>query len=144
LLSGLRRMWLPLLVVAVVVVGGFLAYRIRVQPEASGPLRSNDAGAAKDAKPFNPKVLRYEVFGSPGSVADLNYFDQDAQPIRVDAVRLPWSFTIVSTLTALTGNIVAQGDGSQIGCRIIVDGQVKDQRSATEHDAYTFCIVKSA
>ena len=28
-----------------------------------------------DTKPFNPKHLRYEVFGPPGTVADISYFD---------------------------------------------------------------------
>ncbi|ETZ39124.1 conserved membrane family protein [Mycobacterium intracellulare MIN_061107_1834] len=41
-------------------------------------------------------------------------------------------------------NIVAQGDSNQIGCRIIVDEVVKDERSSQGMNAQTFCIVKSA
>jgi len=37
-------------------------------------------------------------------------------------------------------NIVAQGDSDSIGCRIIIDGAVKDERSV---NAYTFCLDKS-
>jgi hypothetical protein len=141
MLQVLRRVWLPLLVSVVVAVGGFGAYRVRSQ---SGVQQSTADSGFTDAKPFSRKVLRYEVDGSPGSVADVNYFDENAQPTRVDGAQLPWSFTIVSTLPALTGNIVAQGNGGRIGCRIVVNGEVKADRSSVEHDAYTFCIVKSA
>ena len=33
-----------------------------------------------DTKPFNPKHLTYEVFGPPGTVADISYFDVNADP----------------------------------------------------------------
>jgi hypothetical protein len=41
-------------------------------------------------------------------------------------------------------NVVAQTDGDQIGCQIIVNDVVKDERSITGVNAETFCIVKSA
>ncbi|NMK60142.1 hypothetical protein HHM32_09195, partial [Staphylococcus capitis] len=43
-----------------------------------------------------------------------------------------------------SGNIVAQGNGDQIGCRITVNGEVKMERVSTEHNAYIYCLVKSA
>ena len=36
-----------------------------------------------DTKPFNPKHLTYEVFGPPGTVADISYFDVHADPQRL-------------------------------------------------------------
>jgi hypothetical protein len=33
-----------------------------------------------DTKPFDPKHLTYEVFGPPGTVADISYFDVNADP----------------------------------------------------------------
>jgi hypothetical protein len=41
-------------------------------------------------------------------------------------------------------NIVAQGDGESISCRITVDDEVKDERTSTGVTAQTFCLVKSA
>ncbi|EUA90383.1 conserved membrane family protein [Mycobacterium ulcerans str. Harvey] len=41
---------------------------------------------------------------------------------------LPWSFTITTTEPAVLGNVVAQGNGGTIGCRITVNGEVKDER----------------
>jgi hypothetical protein len=40
--------------------------------------------------------------------------------------------------------VVAQSDADEIGCRITVNGEVKEERSVTETEAETFCIVKSA
>jgi hypothetical protein len=39
---------------------------------------------------------------------------------------------------------MAQGDSDQIGCRITVDGVVRDEKSRDGHNAPTFCLVKSA
>ncbi|EUA87518.1 conserved membrane family protein [Mycobacterium ulcerans str. Harvey] len=39
---------------------------------------------------------------------------------------------------------MAQGDGSQIGCRITVDGVVREEKSAAGVNPQTFCLVKSA
>jgi hypothetical protein len=41
------------------------------------------------------------------------------------------------------GNVVAQGNGDTLGCRITVNGEVKDQRTVNKVDAYTFCLDKS-
>ena len=34
----------------------------------------------EEAKPYDPKQLMYEVFGPPGTVANISYFDADAEP----------------------------------------------------------------
>ena len=41
------------------------------------------------------------------------------------------------------GNIVTQGDSDSIGCRIVVDGEVKAARSHEVY-AFTFCLLKAA
>ena len=38
------------------------------------------AGLVNDPAPFNPKVVKYEIYGEPGAVATINYLDLDAQP----------------------------------------------------------------
>jgi hypothetical protein len=42
------------------------------------------------------------------------------------------------------GNVVAQGDSTSIGCRIVVDGQVKAERISNEVNAFTYCRVEGA
>jgi hypothetical protein len=97
-----------------------------------------------EGKPFNPKHLTYEVFGPPGTVAEISYFDVNGDPQHVDDAPLPWSYDISTTLPAIVGNIVAQGDGNSIGCRIVVDGVVKAEKTVHETNAFTFCVLKAA
>lgn len=136
------RYWMVLVGVVVVAVAGFCVYRLH-----GAFLAHNTAPAAGDNKtaiiPISEKRVVLEVYGAPGTVATINYLDVNAQPQRVDNVSLPWSYTITSTDTAVVGNVVAQGDGNSIGCRILVDGVVKDERSFNAVNAYTFCLDKS-
>ncbi|MCB0946920.1 MAG: hypothetical protein KDB49_18995, partial [Mycobacterium sp.] len=57
---------------------------------------------------------------------------------------LPWSLTLTTTAPAASANIVAQGDTDTIGCRILVDGVLKDEKTTSGVNAQTFCLVKSA
>ncbi|BBX98418.1 MmpS family protein [Mycobacterium lacus] len=139
----LSRIWIPLVILAVVIVGGFTVYRVRGF-FASEKRPSYADSNLESTKPFNPKQLTYEVFGPPGTVADISYFDVNSEPQRIDGAVLPWSLHITTNLAAVMGNIVAQGDSDSIGCRITVDGVVKAERISNEVNAYTFCVVKSA
>ncbi|MCV7109557.1 transport acessory protein MmpS, partial [Mycolicibacterium setense] len=100
-------------------------------------------GISNEIVPFNPKQVVLDVFGAPGAVATINYLDVNAQPQQVADAPLPWSFTITTTEPAVLGNVVAQGNGGTIGCRITVNGEVKDERIVNTPDAYTFCLDKS-
>ena len=75
---------------------------------------------------------------------NINYLDINAQPRRIDNVPLPWTLSVTTTLPSVSVNVVAQTDGDQISCQIIVNDVVKDERSITGVNAETFCIVKSA
>jgi len=101
------------------------------------------AGAGIEIVQFNPKIVVYDVFGPAGTTATIDYFDADANTHEVSTA-LPWSTTISTTLPAVSANIMAQGDGDQIGCRVTVDGVVRDQKSTDGLNAQTFCLVKSA
>ncbi len=138
----LRRTWIPLLIVIVVLVGGFAVKRMRTYFGSDGILVTPRV-FANDPKPFDPKVVKYEVFGT-GSYADINYLDLDAKPVRVDGAALPWTITLSTTAPSTFPNIVAQGDGDTIGCRITIDDKLKDENSTTGVHAQTFCLVKSA
>jgi Mycobacterium membrane protein len=131
------------LVAAVVVAAaGFGVYRLH-SIFGSHHASSAAEGISNEIIPFNPKQVVLEVFGAPGAVATINYLDVNAQPQRVLDAPLPWSFTITSTEPAIVGNVVAQGNGNTIGCRIIVNGVVKDERTVNAVNAYTFCLDKS-
>lgn len=139
----LTRFWIPLVVVAVVAVAGFTVSRVHGFFASEKRERYADT-QLEEHQPYNPKQVTYEVFGPPGTVADISYFDVDAEPRRVDGAHLPWTLHIQTTVPAIMGNIVAQGDSDSIGCRIVVDGLVKAERISNEVHAYTYCLVKSA
>jgi hypothetical protein len=103
-----------------------------------------NAGAGIEIVQFNPKVVIYEVTGPPGTTANINYWDENANTHQVNGTPLPWSFTISTTLPAVSASLMAQGDGNDISCRITVDGIVREQKNADGHNAQTFCLVKSA
>lgn len=127
----------------VIAVGGFTVSRIHgIFGSEKRPSYADTN--VNEVKPFNPKQLQYEVFGPPGTVADISYFDVNSDPQEVDGARLPWSLQITTTLPAIMGNIVAQGNSDTIGCRILVDGKVKAERISHEVNAYTFCLLKAA
>ncbi|MCV7339363.1 transport acessory protein MmpS [Mycobacterium haemophilum DSM 44634] len=139
---ALTRAWMPLVLVTVLAVSALVVVRLH-KIFGSADLNAN-AGAGIEIVQFNPKVVKYEVSGSPGSTANINYWDENANTHQVNAAPLPWSYTISTTLPAVSANIMAQSDGSQISCRITVDGVVRDEKSADGLNAQTFCLVKSA
>ena len=141
-MSVLKRVWIPLVIVVVVVIAGFIVMRVRTFFGAEGIITTPRV-FAEDPEPFDPKVVKYEIFGS-GSYADINYLDLDANPQRVDRAALPWSLTLSTTAPATSPNIVAQGDGDSISCRITVDDVVEDERTSSGVSAQTFCLVRSA
>lgn len=137
------RTWIPLVILVVVIVGGFTVHRIRAFFGSENRPSYSDTNL-ENSKPFNPKHLTYEIFGPPGTVADISYFDVNSEPQRVDGAVLPWSLHITTNDAAVMGNIVAQGNSDSIGCRITVDGKVRAERVSNEVNAYTYCLVKSA
>jgi Mycobacterium membrane protein len=140
--NALKRAWIPLVLIVVLAVSGFLVVRLH---GIFGSQNLNAAsGAGIEIVQFNPKVVTYEVFGPPGTTADINYWDADANTHQVNGAPLPWSYTISTVLPAVSANIMAQGDGDQIRCRITVDGVVREEQTADGLNAQTFCLVKSA
>lgn len=138
-----KRVWIPLVLVVVVTAGAFAVSRVR------GIFGSHQlptyAGSMSDEKrKSDPKRVVYEVFGPPGTVADINYLDDSGTPHQVNSVTLPWSVEIVTTAPAMAGNVLAQGNSDSIGCRITSDGETKIERTTSDVSAYVYCFVKSA
>lgn len=137
----LQRVWMPLVAVIVVGVGLVCMWKVHQFSEPTPVPTVNGPQAPPD---FNPKQLTYELFGSVGDGGMLVYADVDGHPHRVDVTTLPWSHTETTTLTVVSGSISAQVHGGQLGCRIRVDGVVRNEQSDDHQDAHVFCIVKSA
>lgn len=141
--SFVKRRWTSIVTVIVVAIVAFCVYRLH------GIFGSNNAVTRPSADTlentgYNPKRVLFEVFGSPGSYATINYLDENAQPQRVDDVVLPWSTTLTTDDPTLFADLRAQGDGTTIGCRITVNEIVKDERSTDNVNGYIACLDKSA
>jgi len=127
--------------VAAVTIGGFTVAHLRSVFGSDGAVVTpvgNDT-----AEKFNPKVVVYEVFGS-GATAVINYTDLDGLPQRTGEVSLPWSLRLETTVPSVMPNLMVQGDGQSIGCRVLVDDEIKDERTAQGVNAATYCLVKAA
>jgi hypothetical protein len=138
---GLKKIWIPLVLIVVLAISGLVVARLH-KMFASQDLNAN-AGAGVEIVQFNPKVMVYEVYGPPGSTAQIGYFDPDANVHSVTA-SLPWSITLSTTLPSVSASLVARSDTDQIGCRVTVNGTVREEKSADGINAQTYCLVKSA
>ena len=138
---ALKRVWIPLLLIVVLAVSGLVVTRLH---KIFGSQNLNaGAGAGIEIVQFNPKVMVYDVYGAPGATAQISYFDPDAN-VHLVTAPLPWSITLSTTLPTVSANLMAQTDGDQIGCRVTVNGTVREEQSANGINAQTYCLVKSA
>jgi Mycobacterium membrane protein len=132
---------MPLVAVVALSVGVVCMWKIHEMSSPGPVLAVNGAQAPEE---FTPKQLTYELFGSIGDGGILDYVDIDQHPHRVDLKELPWSHTETTTLTVVSGSISAQVHGGHVGCRMLVNGVVRDQQSAEHQEADVTCRVKSA
>lgn len=140
-----KRAWMPLLLVVVISLGTYAVVRIRDTFGANAAVASGD-GNADNTKPFNPKHITYEITGTSGARVDVDYLDENGQPHSVDAAPMPWSYTIVTTLPSMSANVVAKAKRTAVDalrCRVIVDGQVRDDRRSDDYQPFIYCLVKS-
>lgn len=137
----LKRHWIPLVFVVVIFISSVIVTRLHYV-FASQELNPH-AGAGIEIVQFNPKYVAYEAFGPPGTTADINYWDAEANVHQLVGVPLPWSYTVVTVLPAVQANMIVQGNTGEIGCRIKIDDRLLDERRASGINAQTFCLVKS-
>ena len=137
-----RRAWLPLLVIVAVAGGVVIVSNVR-QVFGSNPVVITEK-SSDNAEDFNPKFVTYEVFGSAGTGGELVYIDIDGHPHQVDVSTLPWSHTETTTLTVVSGSVSVHVHGGHVGCRMLVDGVVRDEQTSHHQDADVECRVKSA
>ena len=142
-MNVLSKGWVPLVVVMAVVLGGVTVNRFR-NAFGSEAIFSTSGRGAEPLEPIHLKQVSYVVYGSNDMAGSVNYLDADAQAHQATFTGLPWTVTVSTTAPAVLASVVAQGDGDRIGCRITVNGEVQDERSADGYHAQTTCLVKAA
>lgn len=139
----LSRGWVPMVVAVAVVLGGVAVVELR---DAFGS-EAIFSASGRDAEPLESvhvKQVTYDLYGSRDMTGSVNYLDANAHAQQVKFIGLPWSVTVSTTAPAVLASVVAQGDGDSIGCRITVNGEVKDERQVGGYHAQTSCLVKAA
>ena len=142
-LRTLQLGWIPLVLVVALALSGFTIYRMHGIFGSHQSAGAGGGGADKIVQ-FNPKRVLYQVYGPSGTIGSVSYLDENAKPQRADFTSLPWSFQVTTTLPSMFANLVAQGDSDSIGCRITVNGEVREHQLATGTEAQAFCLVKAA
>ena len=138
-----KRFWVVLTVVVAVLVAVVVVSRLRGffgtdLPTATG-------GAGTDAiVAVKRKTVTYEVVGPRGASGSVSYLDVDGRTQEARFTDLPWSVSVSTTDPGVFANVVAQGDVSSLGCRILVDGTVTAEQRASGRDAQAFCLDKAA
>ncbi len=143
MLTFLNRAWVPLVVVVAVALGGVAVGRLR-DVFGSDAIFTATGSSAEPLEPSHIKRVTYEVYGPGATTGSVSYLDKNAQSEQTNFSGLPWTLTITTTVPAVIANVVAQGNSDNIGCRITVDGVVKDEQSSAGHHAQTSCLVKAA
>jgi hypothetical protein len=143
ILAILKRAWVPLIAVAVITLGGLAVDRLR-DVFGSDEIFKWSGHGSEVIESIHTKHVTYEVFGASDTAGAVSYLNADSQPEQSDFTSLPWVHTMTTTNPAVIANVVAQGNSDGIGCRITVNGDVKDEQFANGHHAQVFCVVKAA
>lgn len=140
--DALKRLWVALVIVPVAAIGGLVIYRFHGVFGAGGAAVAGTASG--EIVSTVPKYVTYELYGPEATSGMVSYVDERAQSQDAQFHSLPWSLTLTTTQPSVFANVMAQGDGRELGCRIIVNGELRDERQADGHSAATFCVVKAA
>ncbi|MBS9535268.1 transport acessory protein MmpS [Mycobacterium sp. M1] len=138
-----KRAWVPLVVVLAGIAGSVAVVNLRGAFGSDEIFRWSGSGS-EIIESINEKHITYEVFGPADSAGGVSFLNRDTLADQARFTGLPWTHEITTTSPAVIGNLVAQGDGDEIGCRITVNGVVKDEHVATGRHAQVFCLVKAA
>lgn len=139
----IKRTWVAVVVVLAVALGAAGVIQLRAR------FGSDEIFAASDHRPgtivaVNTKQVTYELFGPAAGAGKISYLNAEAKPEEAVFTGLPWTHTFSTTAPAVVANLIAQGDTDTLGCRITVNGAVKDEQQASGASAQTFCLVKAA
>lgn len=138
-MEKLMRVW-PYLLSAVILagVGGYIAH-LRLSPIPDLAIGYSSPPPKLGLLP--EKVIDYELTG--GDKATASYLDMDARTQDV-TVALPWRISLRTRALTVSTGVLAQGAATRLGCRILVDGVVRDERTAQGPHAAVNCNVQVA
>jgi Mycobacterium membrane protein len=139
----LGKLWAPAVILAVLAIAGYGVNTVRgMSANISHPPVTSTIPAT--VIQINPKNVTYEAFGDLGGGGRVTYADLDSQPIVVTLASLPWSISETTMSPSATLSMVMQVDGDAAGCRILVNGKVRDEHLVSHPSAAVACTVTAA
>lgn len=123
----MRSAWVYLVVAATLgTTGAFIAH-LRLSdipdPAVGHSLRPPAVGRLKE------KIVEYRVDGPAGTAIFASYLDVDGTVHQVSAT-LPWQATLRTQHITVPTGVMAQSENEPLSCRVVVDGQVRDEQSS--------------
>lgn len=139
----LGKLWQPLVIIGVLAVVAYGVRTVQLSNESiSHPATASTIPAT--VAQINPKNVTYEAYGTLGGGGKVVYANLNSQPIEVRLDSLPWSHSETTMSSAATLSLVMQVDGDSAGCRILVDGAVRDEHVVSHQGAAVACTVTAA
>ena len=139
----LGKLWAPAVILAVFATVGYGVNTVRgMSANISHPPVTSTIPAT--VIQINPKNVTYEAFGDLGSSGTVTYADLNSRPIEVTLTSLPWSVSETTMSPSATLSLVMQVDGDAAGCRILVNGKVRDEHLVSHPSAAVACTVTAA
>jgi Mycobacterium membrane protein len=107
---------------------------------SAGTASGTANATGRPQSPSDP-LIRYEVSGAPGTAEYLTY-ELDYGQAHETNVSLPWSKQFHPASTSSRSFLLsAQGHGpGSLTCRILIDGRVVSQATASGQPARTVCV----
>ncbi|HME78716.1 MAG TPA: MmpS family transport accessory protein [Mycobacterium sp.] len=139
----LGKLWAPAVILVVFVIAGYGVHTVRGRSANISHPPVTSAIPATVIQ-INPKNVTYEAFGDLGSGGRVTYADLNSRPIEVTLASLPWSISETTMSPSATLSLVMQVDGDAAGCRILVDGKVRDEHLVSHPSAAVACTVNAA
>ncbi|MEU9805099.1 MmpS family transport accessory protein [Mycobacterium sp. NPDC050853] len=137
----MRKVWVYLVVLAVLTVAAAFILKLRwseIPDEAVGTVSRLPALGS-----LTERTIQYEAIGPDGTPATVSYLDDNGHNQNVGTV-LPWQEALRTVEPSLVTSMVVQSNASGVGCRITVNGQVRDEQVATATGGIASCKVQVA
>ncbi len=137
----MRSAWVYVVVLAVLTVAAVFILKLRsseIPDEAVGIVsRLPVLGSLSE------RTIQYEAIGPAGTPATVSYLDDNGHNQNVSTV-LPWQEALRTVEPSLVTSMVVQSNATGVGCRITVNGQVRDEQVATATGGIASCKVQVA
>lgn len=143
MVSVLKRFWVAVMVLVAVLTAAAVVSRLRSFFDSDKPYIAASE-PADVIRPINTKTVTYEIVGPTDASGRVSYLDVNGKTIEAGFTSLPWSVTVSTTDPGMLANVVAQGDSTALGCRILVNDRLVAENQAQGRDAQAFCLDKAA